>query len=70
MFNNNAISDFRRGVNKIFALLRCYAALIELGIDVSGDLSASSSRMDRYSRILDCIAIEDGADRLSLNVGD
>jgi hypothetical protein len=26
--NNNVISDFRRGVNEVCPLLRCYAALI------------------------------------------
>jgi hypothetical protein len=50
------ISGFRRGVN-IFALLGCYAACI-----------GSYSLLVSFSRA--CLPLQDGADRLSRNVGN
>jgi hypothetical protein len=52
------ILGFRRGVNKVFALLGCYTAFI--GIYGSGKLSVPSSR----------VPLEDGTDSLPRNVSN
>jgi hypothetical protein len=54
------ISDTRRGVNEIFALLRCYATYIGGYLPTFRDnLSVPSSRVNQYKKTLD-----DGTSRL------
>ena len=60
-----AISVFPCGVNEIFALLGCCAALISSYFLAFWDnLSVQSSRVRP-----DCLILEDGTDRLSRNFG-
>jgi len=51
------ISGFSRGINKVFGLLECYAALIGSYLPTFRDSPALS---------LDCLTLEDGADRPSI----
>ena len=66
------VSKFRRGVNDLLTLLGCYAALVVT--DVSGQtigaICKDTAWPVAYSKIKhNCLTLEDGTDKLSLNVG-
>ena len=62
---------FRRGLNEMFALLRCYAAQIGSKLPTfRNNLPVPSSSVKQYKKNgLDCLTVGDGTVRLSGKVG-
>jgi uncharacterized ParB-like nuclease family protein len=61
------ISGFRRGINKNFNLLGCYATSIRTKSPTfRGNLSVPPTKVRQF----ECFTLEDGTDRLSRNVGN
>ena len=68
--NKTVISGFRRVGDKNCILLGCYAASSGNSLPTfRNNLSVPSSKVKNPIRILRLLTLEDGADRLSRNVG-
>ena len=63
------ISDFRRDVDEICALLGYYAALIGIYVPTFRDNPSAPSSRVKKSKKTDFLTLKDGTDRLSRNVG-